>query len=111
MSYCSDEGKSPRRHGRRATTVLMRSARLVQRHLNPGRDKLFKGTRAGYTPFKEKHAATVLPHEVRMVSGLWRMLKETILAFIEDEALSRGAAIAFYTVTSIAPVLPPSSNI
>jgi membrane protein len=40
-----------------------------------------------------------------MVSGLWRMLKETILAFIEDEALSRGAAIAFYTVTSIAPVL------
>jgi membrane protein len=46
-----------------------------------------------------------LPHEVRMVSGLWRMLKETILAFIEDEALSRGAAIAFYTVTSIAPVL------
>ena len=33
------------------------------------------------------------------------MLKETVLAFIEDGALSRGAAIAFYTVTSIAPVL------
>ena len=33
------------------------------------------------------------------------MLKETVLAFIEDEALSRGAAIAFYTVTSIAPDL------
>jgi len=33
------------------------------------------------------------------------MLKETVLAFISDEALSRGAAIAFYTVTSIAPVL------
>ena len=33
------------------------------------------------------------------------MLKETALAFIEDGALSRGAAIAFYTVTSIAPVL------
>jgi membrane protein len=30
---------------------------------------------------------------------------ETVLAFIDDEALSRGAAIAFYTVTSIAPVL------
>ena len=29
----------------------------------------------------------------------------TVLAFINDEALSRGAAIAFYTVTSIAPVL------
>ena len=33
------------------------------------------------------------------------MLKETVLSFINDEALSRGAAIAFYTVTSIAPVL------
>jgi len=33
------------------------------------------------------------------------MLKETLLSFIDDEALSRGAAIAFYTVTSIAPVL------
>ena len=36
---------------------------------------------------------------------MWRMLKETVLAFIDDEALSRGAAIAFYTVTSIAPIL------
>lgn len=33
------------------------------------------------------------------------LLKDTVLAFIEDEALSRGAAIAFYAVTSIAPVL------
>jgi membrane protein len=40
-----------------------------------------------------------------MFAGIWRMLKETVLAFIEDEALSPGAAIAFYTVTSIR--LPP----
>jgi membrane protein len=40
-----------------------------------------------------------------MLSATWKMLKDTVLAFIEDEALSRGAAIAFYTVTSIAPVL------
>jgi len=40
-----------------------------------------------------------------MVLAVWKMLKETILSFIEDEALTRGAAIAFYTVTSIAPVL------
>jgi len=33
------------------------------------------------------------------------MLKDTVLSFIEDEALSRGAAIAFYTVTSVAPLL------
>ncbi|MBV9558334.1 MAG: YihY/virulence factor BrkB family protein, partial [Pseudolabrys sp.] len=36
---------------------------------------------------------------------MWRLLKDTIFAFIEDEALSRGAAIAFYTATSIAPLL------
>jgi membrane protein len=40
-----------------------------------------------------------------MFSAAWKMLKETVLAFINDGALSRGAAIAFYTVTSIAPVL------
>ena len=40
-----------------------------------------------------------------MFSAAWKMLKGTVLAFIDDEALSRGAAIAFYTVTSIAPVL------
>jgi membrane protein len=33
------------------------------------------------------------------------MLKATMLAFIDDEALSRGAAIAFYTATSIAPII------
>jgi membrane protein len=33
------------------------------------------------------------------------MLKNTILSFFSDEMLSRGAAIAFYTVTSLAPVL------
>jgi membrane protein len=36
---------------------------------------------------------------------LWKLLKDTVMAFIDDGALSRGAAIAFYTVTSIAPVL------
>jgi membrane protein len=40
-----------------------------------------------------------------MFSAAWRMVKDTVLAFIDDEALSHGAAIAFYTVTSIAPVL------
>jgi membrane protein len=40
-----------------------------------------------------------------MFYASWKLLKQTVLAFINDEALSRGAAIAFYTVTSIAPVL------
>ncbi len=40
-----------------------------------------------------------------MFSSAWKLLKDTVMAFIDDEALSRGAAIAFYTVTSIAPIL------
>jgi membrane protein len=35
----------------------------------------------------------------------WGIIKETAYGFIADEALSRGAAIAFYTATSLAPVL------
>jgi membrane protein len=42
---------------------------------------------------------------VRVLSETWKLLKDTILSFIEDDALSRGAAIAFYTVTPLAPVL------
>jgi membrane protein len=38
-------------------------------------------------------------------SSAWKLLKDAVLAFIEDEALSKGAAISFYTVTSIAPIL------
>ena len=35
----------------------------------------------------------------------WTLLKEGVQAFIDDNALTRGAAIAFYAVTAIAPVL------
>jgi membrane protein len=35
----------------------------------------------------------------------WTLLREGFAAFIDDNALSRGAAIAFYAVTAIAPVL------
>lgn len=40
-----------------------------------------------------------------MLGRVWQLAKETIASFIADEALTRGAAIAFYTVTSIGPVL------
>jgi len=40
-----------------------------------------------------------------MFASAWKLLKDTVMAFIDDEALSKGAAIAFYTVTSIAPIL------
>jgi membrane protein len=40
-----------------------------------------------------------------MPAKAWMLIKESVTSFIEDEALSRGASIAFYTITSIAPVL------
>jgi membrane protein len=41
----------------------------------------------------------------RAIRRGWRVIKDTAYGFIADEALSRGAAIAFYTATSLAPVL------
>ena len=35
----------------------------------------------------------------------WSLIKESVLSFIDDNALSKGASIAFYLVLSIAPVL------
>ena len=40
-----------------------------------------------------------------MIAQLWRLIREGIEAFIADEALTRGAAIAFYAATAIAPTL------
>jgi len=39
------------------------------------------------------------------IGHFWILLRDSIYSFLEDEALTRGAAIAFYTVTSIGPVL------
>ncbi len=40
-----------------------------------------------------------------MLKRFWKLAWNTIVAFSEDSALSRGAAIAFFTVTALAPVL------
>ncbi|GAC1347736.1 MAG: YihY/virulence factor BrkB family protein [Acetobacteraceae bacterium] len=40
-----------------------------------------------------------------MIGSTWTILKETFKDFMEDVALSRGAAIAFYTILSLGPVL------
>ena len=40
-----------------------------------------------------------------MFEHSWLMLKETVVSFIDDDALSRGASMAFYAVTSLAPIL------
>jgi membrane protein len=40
-----------------------------------------------------------------MFKQIWQLFRAGIDAFIQDEALTRGAAIAFYIVTAIAPLL------
>lgn len=39
------------------------------------------------------------------IGSVWTILKETLVDYIDDSALSRGAAIAYYTVLSLGPVL------
>jgi membrane protein len=39
------------------------------------------------------------------LSAAWLLVKDTVTGFMDDEALSRGASIAYYTLFSIAPVL------
>ena len=43
-----------------------------------------------------------LPSSLRNV---WHLLRDTVEGFIEDDALSRGASIAYYTLFSLAPIL------
>jgi membrane protein len=40
-----------------------------------------------------------------LLQAWWQLLKQTVSEYLEDTALSHGAAIAFYTITSLAPVL------
>ena len=40
-----------------------------------------------------------------MLRLAWSLARQTVAGYIEDDALSRGAAIAYYTVFAIAPVL------
>ena len=42
---------------------------------------------------------------LKMTGNTWALMRGSVAAFIDDEAITRGAAIAFYTVTSIGPVL------
>src|SRR6185369_6775652 len=42
---------------------------------------------------------------MKALSCAWLLLKDTVAGFIDDDALSRGASIAYYTLFSIAPVL------
>src|ERR1700753_2105409 len=40
-----------------------------------------------------------------MIARVWVLIKDTVSGFVEHEDLTRGAAIAYYTIFSIAPLL------
>jgi membrane protein len=42
---------------------------------------------------------------MKALSAVWYLLRDTFSGFVDDEALSWGASIAYYTLFSIAPVL------
>src|ERR1700744_6597743 len=52
-----------------------------------------------------EHKAPVTETLKRPHFTVWTLISEGVQGFIEDNALTRGAAIAFYAVTAIAPVL------
>ncbi len=41
----------------------------------------------------------------RAITDAWALLRESVVAFINDDALSHGAAMAFYASTALAPIL------
>jgi membrane protein len=45
------------------------------------------------------------PRGWTFAAGAWGLIKDTVTGFVDDNALSRGASIAYYTLFSIAPVL------
>jgi membrane protein len=49
--------------------------------------------------------STSMARDYLRLGTAWSLLKTTLSSFIADNALTRGAAIAFYTVTSLAPIL------
>src|SRR5207248_7271799 len=42
---------------------------------------------------------------MKMFAKAWNLIKDTVSGFMADEALSRAAAIAYFTIFSIAPLL------
>ncbi|TGV64217.1 YihY/virulence factor BrkB family protein, partial [Mesorhizobium sp. M00.F.Ca.ET.158.01.1.1] len=40
-----------------------------------------------------------------LITDTWNLVRESAVGFVNDNALSLGAAIAFYATTSLAPIL------
>ena len=41
----------------------------------------------------------------KMIKDVWEIVRDSVVAFFDDNALSHGAAMAFYAATSLAPIL------
>ena len=42
------------------------------------------------------------------MGALWRIVKAAVAGYVANDALSRGASIAFYAATSLAPTRDPT---
>src|SRR4029077_15854438 len=60
------------------------------------------GTTSSGVRFSLQMSDFSLPSYLRNV---WHLLRDTVAGFVEDDALSRGASIAYYTLFSLAPIL------
>ena len=45
------------------------------------------------------------PKMRRAITDVWELVRESVVGFVNDNALSHGAAMAFYATTSLAPIL------
>lgn len=45
------------------------------------------------------------PKMRRAITNVWELVRESVVGFVNDNALSHGAAMAFYATTSLAPIL------
>lgn len=51
------------------------------------------------------HYAGILARGFRMIGKIARLIRDSVAAFIDDGALSHGAAISYYTIFAIGPLL------
>src|SRR4051812_10889034 len=73
---------------------------------SPSRRDVLAGNRgAGFSFCFPTGEGDGVARERFMLHRIWVLLRDTISGFIDDGAMSRGAAIAYYTIFSIAPLL------
>ena len=100
------EGMGKRSHGNGHPELLAGRAIGANGALHPSdrqdlRPRPAERLRGGVR-FSVQMSGFPLPSSLRNV---WHLLRDTVAGFIEDDALSRGASIAYYTLFSLAPVL------